>query len=80
MTTRAVCVPDVSLFHPPSWVFRDPSANKMPRKPHTRRTQTSLTWSLTDFRAWWGSLARIRWLRALGLIPARDLTNFGDLR
>jgi hypothetical protein len=39
-----------------------------------------ITWNLTDFRAWWTSSARYRWLRAMRLRPARDLTNFGDLR
>jgi hypothetical protein len=37
-------------------------------------------WSLTDFRRFWTSPARHRWLRALALAPPRDLTNFGDLR
>jgi hypothetical protein len=48
-------------------------------RPTTMRN-AQRTWSLTDFRAWWDSPARIRWLRAIGLIPVRDLTNFGDLR
>jgi hypothetical protein len=39
-----------------------------------------MTWNLTDFRAWWTSSARYHWLRAMRLRPARDLTNFGDLR
>jgi hypothetical protein len=39
-----------------------------------------MIWSLADLRAWWDSPSRIRWLRALGLVPARDLTNFGDLQ
>jgi hypothetical protein len=39
-----------------------------------------IIWNLTDLRAWWTSAARYRWLRAMRLRPARDLTNFGDLR
>jgi hypothetical protein len=39
-----------------------------------------MIWSLTDFRRWWTSPARHRWLRAIALAPPRDLTNFGDLR
>jgi hypothetical protein len=39
-----------------------------------------MSWNLTDFRAWWTSSARYHWLRAVRLRPARDLTNFGDLR
>jgi hypothetical protein len=39
-----------------------------------------MIWNLTDFRTWWTSSARHRWLRAMRLHPARDLTNFGDLR
>jgi hypothetical protein len=39
-----------------------------------------MIWTLTDFRGWWTSSARYRWLRALRLLPSRDLTNFGDLR
>jgi hypothetical protein len=41
--------------------------------------RSSHAWSLTDFRSWWTSPARHRWLRALALAPPRDLTNFGDL-
>jgi hypothetical protein len=40
----------------------------------------SHAWTLTDFRRFWTSPARHRWLRALALAPPRDLTNFGDLR
>jgi len=39
-----------------------------------------MIWYLTDFRAWWTSSARYHWLRVVRLRPARDLTNFGDLR
>jgi hypothetical protein len=40
-----------------------------------------MLWSLADFRAFWSQRRlRYRWLRAIGLVPARDLTNFGDLR
>jgi hypothetical protein len=39
-----------------------------------------MTWNLTDFRAWWTSSARHRWLRAARLAKPRDLTNFGDVR
>jgi len=46
---------------------------------HLRR-ELPWAWSLTDFRRWWTSPARHRWLRALALAPPRDLTNFGDLR
>jgi hypothetical protein len=42
-------------------------------------TNGQMIWSLTDFRRWWISSARYRWARALGLAPARDLTNFGNL-
>jgi hypothetical protein len=41
--------------------------------------KSKLTWSLTDFRAWWLTGARHRWMRALGLAPSRDLTIFRDL-
>jgi hypothetical protein len=41
--------------------------------------RSSHAWTLTDFRRWWTSPARHRWLRALALAPPRDLTNFGDL-
>jgi hypothetical protein len=44
------------------------------------RRSRELTWSLTELRRWLASSARHRWLRALRLEPARDLTNFGDLR
>jgi hypothetical protein len=44
-----------------------------------RHRNASLTWSLVDFRRWWGTAARLRWLRAIRVVPARDLTNFGDL-
>jgi hypothetical protein len=37
------------------------------------------TWSLTDFRRWWTSPSRCRWLCAVRLAPTRDLTNFGNL-
>jgi hypothetical protein len=40
----------------------------------------TFSWSLTDFRAWWESAARRRWLCAVRLRGARDLTNFGDVR
>jgi hypothetical protein len=43
-------------------------------------THRKLIWSLTDLRCRLASSARYRWLRALRLAPARDLTNFGDLR
>jgi len=43
-------------------------------------TPRKLTWSLTDLRCWLASSARYRWLRALRLAPARDLTNFGDTK
>jgi hypothetical protein len=36
--------------------------------------------NLIDLRARWTSSARYRWLRAMHPRPARDLTNFGDLR
>jgi len=39
-----------------------------------------MIWTLTDFRAWWCSPARYRWLRAARLRRATDLTNFGDLK
>jgi hypothetical protein len=39
-----------------------------------------MIWSLRDFRRWWRSPARYRWLRALRLAHTRDLCNFGDLR
>lgn len=51
--------------------------------PNRRSNATEgslLLWSLTDLRYWWTSPARYRWTRALGLAPAHDLTNFGDLR
>ncbi|HXQ25920.1 MAG TPA: hypothetical protein VN822_05900 [Candidatus Acidoferrales bacterium] len=41
--------------------------------------KSQLTWSLTDFRIWWRTGARYRWLRALNLAPSRNLTNFGDV-
>jgi len=44
------------------------------------RRRVQMIWNLTDFRAWWMSSARYHWLRATRLRPARDLTNFGDLR
>jgi hypothetical protein len=43
------------------------------------RVDTRLTWSLADFRRWWGTPARRRWLRTVRILCARDLTNFGDL-
>jgi hypothetical protein len=45
-----------------------------------RPTHSDLTWSLADLRRWLASSARYRWLRAVRLALARDLTNFGDLR
>jgi len=42
--------------------------------------KSKMFWSLTDFRRFWLSPARYRWMRAVRLSPARDLTNFGDLR
>ncbi len=45
---------------------------------HLRR-ELPWAWTLTDFRRFWTSPARHRWARALGLAPARSLTNFGDL-
>jgi hypothetical protein len=51
------------------------SARIEKRMPHN----SQMTWTLTDFRRWWTSPARHRWARALGLAPARNLTNFGDL-
>jgi hypothetical protein len=54
----------------------------MPEESKTRADQidaAEFTWSLTDLRRWWGTAARVRWVRAIGLVPARDLTNFGNL-
>jgi hypothetical protein len=45
-----------------------------------KNVRSDFAWSLSDLRRWLGSSARYRWLRALRLAPARDLTNFGDLR
>jgi len=39
-----------------------------------------MIWTFTDLRDWWTSSARYQWLRTMRLRPARDLTNFGDLR
>jgi hypothetical protein len=39
-----------------------------------------LDWNLNDFRAWWTSSARKRWIRTIRLLQPRDLTNFGDLQ
>jgi len=41
--------------------------------------KTKMIWTLTDFRRWWYSPSRHRWMRAVKLVPARDLANFGDL-
>jgi len=38
-----------------------------------------LGWNLTDFRAWWESAARRRWLRMIRRVRSRDLANFGDV-
>jgi hypothetical protein len=45
----------------------------------TLHSNQSLAWSLTDFRRWWMSPARLRWRRALVALEATRLTNFGDL-
>jgi hypothetical protein len=42
--------------------------------------KTQITWSLTDLRRWWIAPVRYRWMRSIGLAPARELTNFGDLK
>jgi len=41
--------------------------------------KTNVIWTLTDFRRFWLSPARGRWMRAVKLVPARDLANFGDV-
>jgi hypothetical protein len=45
-----------------------------------RRTNSTLIWSLADFRRWWGTPARRRWHRVIRFLAGRDLTNFGDIR
>jgi hypothetical protein len=44
-----------------------------------RLMKSKTIWTLTDFRRWWCSGARGRWMRAVRLAPARNLTNFGDI-
>jgi len=41
--------------------------------------KSKMIWSLTDFRRWWISPSRTRWMYAAKIAPARDLTNFGDV-
>jgi hypothetical protein len=39
-----------------------------------------MIWHLDDFRRFWRSPARYRWLHAVRLAVRRDFTNFGDLK
>jgi hypothetical protein len=59
--------------------FPTPAGAASARTAKRMPPDSQMTWTLTDLRRWLTSPACHRWARALGLAPARNLTNFGDL-